>query len=760
MKKRQIATILGLGMTASGVALSLGIKPVVMVSAGGKNETILDDNFNNSEHSGSLDSSKWIDKTGDHSIKQSGSAISYLRTDTPQGGGEGMLFSTRHKISSIQKITFDFRVSSSGSRWFSPTFFGEDLSQTENWNKWDLYSNPFLINKEKAVSLGSTGMATYDFSKLGVSDGDAWLSAEIVVTDAHHGSLNFAPIGTAFDDSKKVSFTYDKMSCDLTNAYFGLATSHDPGSVDFDNVSIVSDSGILTQDFSSFRYEEDEDWTFFTKDFGAAVPWYVFDSSSLGFSNAQQGDFIYSKAAVQEDTSSIEDVEVLRLSFAIKFDVGCTNEKVAIVLGVNPKNPKIEGDVVRYEMTKNGGLLCEYQDGVKTSDDSMNGNVWEKASSEGAIVTLSIKKNGSVMVLENDAPVKNNSGEAVSFGQVGHIYGAIGIAALTPINGTVSLDSVRAINSSYYVPVTKSVTHNFSNSFFGNKGKEDFIVIDGDGAGKMHVSDGKLVWERASDGTFFGSAHQYDSFILDFKLCNILVKEDFNSGDAPATGKDKWIGLDLSRSSKFDGAYGNYCTTLTRITSNDKEFVEPGLYKNDITSSLDRDLVREIKYRDIPTSLFKAIQYTSPVEESSVKDGDAVCFRYVSDGSSLKQYMKKANEPEYTLYYEYKNLELNGYFALCCTGFTYCKIDDFSMANTSSVYIPADNETPDTIVEKETDVIYDHNNPDVNLDEEIRINTHPDGKVLPVALGVASGVFAVAFIGTLVALLKKKGGKR
>lgn len=760
MKKRKIITILGLGLAASAASLSLWNKPATMVSAGGKSATILDDNFNNSAHSGSLDSSKWIDKTGDHSIKQSGSAVSYLRTDTPQGGGEGMLFSTRHKISGIQKVTFDFRISSSGGIWFSPTFFGEDLSQSKNWDKWDLYSNPFLINKEKAASLGSTGMAAYEFSKLGASGGDAWMTAEIVVADSHHGFLNFAPVGTAFDDSKKVSFSYDKMGCDLTNAYFGLATSHDSGSVDFDNVSITSATGTLAQDFSSFRYEEDDGWTIFTKDFGATVPWYVFDSSDLGFSNAQQGDFIYSKAIVQEDTSSIEDVEVLRLSFDIKFDVACTDEKVAIVLGINPKNPKIDGDVVRYEMTKNGGLLCEYKNGVKVSDDSVNANVWEKASSEGSTVTLSIKKNGTVLVLENDAPVRNKSGKATIFSPVHHIYGAMGIATLSPVNGTVSLDSVGAINSTYYVPITKSVTHNFSNSFFGNKGSEDFIVIDGDGAGKMHVSDGKLVWERASDGTFFGSAHQYDSFILDFKLCNILVKDDFDNDDAPATGKDKWIGLDLSRSSKYDGAYGNYCTTLTRITSNDKEFVEPGLYKNDVTSPLDRDSVREIKYRDIPTSLFKTIQYTSPVEESAIKDGDAVCFRYVSDGSSLKQYMKKASEPEYALYYEYKNLELNGYFALCCTGFTYCKIDDFSMANTSSVYIPADNEAPDTIVEKETDVIYDHNNPDVNLDEEIRINTQPKDNVLPVALGVTAGVFAMAFIGTLVALLKKKGGKR
>ena len=45
------------------------------------------------------------------------------------------------------------------------------------------------------------------------------------------------------------------------------------------------------------------------------------------------------------------------------------------------------------------------------------------------------------------------------------------------------------------------------------------------------------------------------------------------------------------------------------------------------------------------------------------------------------------------------------------------------MANTSPIYICADNEVPETIIQTETEVIYDAGNVDVNLEEEIKINT-------------------------------------
>ena len=82
------------------------------------------------------------------------------------------------------------------------------------------------------------------------------------------------------------------------------------------------------------------------------------------------------------------------------------------------------------------------------------------------------------------------------------------------IDNKVIFDNVKLTNTFYYVPVTKSVTHNFSSSFFGNKGEEDFILMDGDGGGKMGVEDGKLVFSCGTDRTFFGSSHQYDDFIL------------------------------------------------------------------------------------------------------------------------------------------------------------------------------------------------------------------------------------------------------
>ncbi len=152
------------------------------------------------------------------------------------------------------------------------------------------------------------------------------------------------------------------------------------------------------------------------------------------------------------------------------------------------------------------------------------------------------------------------------------------------------------------------------------------------------------------------------------------------------------------------------------------------------------------------------IQYTSPFDEGKIKESNAICFRFVSNNGNLKLYLKTAGEVNYTLYYEIDGLELNGYFALCCTGFTFIKIDDFSMSNTSSVYVNAPSSAPETIVEKETEVIYDKNNPDTNIDDEIRLNT--SANYLAIVFIVTSAIELVG-IGVLVTLLirKKKNEK-
>lgn len=80
------------------------------------------------------------------------------------------------------------------------------------------------------------------------------------------------------------------------------------------------------------------------------------------------------------------------------------------------------------------------------------------------------------------------------------------------------------------------------------------------------------------------------------------------------------------------------------------------------------------------------------------------------------------------------------------------------MSNTSSVYVNAPSSAPETIVEKETEVIYDKNNPDTNIDDEIRLNTSTNYLAI---IFIATSAIELVGIGVLVTLLirKKKNEK-
>ena len=761
MNKKILSCFLALGLLGGSSAALIASKGAIKTEASSKTSVILDDNFNASENAGKLDTDNWVDATSSHSIVQSKEGITYLSAKTGGCGGENIVFSSKKKMSGVTSVSFDFRFSKdANSKWFSPLFTSFSLG--ESWTSAYAYSGAAMIGKGAAVSAAVNGgvlSSNFDFTaQLGKNAEDTWISTEIKVKDAHTATINFAlKDGGSYDEGKAVGLTYNISGVDMSSCYFALSLSHDAGQIDFDNIAIDYDGGQLTEDFSSFDFEEDEDWGFFKKSSSQANEWSLSDSSVLTFDNAKENDLIYSCASIVKDDSIIEEIEAVRISFYVSFLDGSENEKLALVLGIDPsKQIEMSKSLARYEIDKSGATLVQYgEDGAVVS------SVRHKLSniaSKGSNITLTVSKKGLVSVTEDGSTVKKEDGELADMGSISTYEGSIGILALTPINGTVEIDNVKVVNTTYYVPVTKSVTHNFSNDFFGNKGYEDFLCVDGDGGGKTKVEDGKLVWDMATDGTFFGSAYQYDSFILDYKLCSIYVQAEPSTESKDATALSKWIGLDLSKANRNAGAYGSYAMLLTLITpEGDDDY--SSLIWTDQTSSLDTSGIKVIQHKSIPASYFRSIQYSSAVEESKISDGDAICFRYVSDGSTLKLYLKKASEGDFALYTEVRNLELNGYFALCCTGYTYCKIDDFSMANTSGIYVAADNEAPETITETKTDVVYDNNNVDVNLDKEIALNKN-QSITLPLIFGIVAGVELIG-IGFLAFLLlrKSKGGK-
>ena len=223
-----------------------------------------------------------------------------------------------------------------------------------------------------------------------------------------------------------------------------------------------------------------------------------------------------------------------------------------------------------------------------------------------------------------------------------------------------------------------------------------------------------------------------------------------------ATKEGRWLGFDLSRQTKKISDYGSYLMLyFTIVPSKNASSVSLSAYtKSSSATAAAPDSYVISKVRDIPVNYFNDIQYDGvDTQKANIKDSDALCVRWVSENGVLKLYMKKASEADFTLYYTIMGLELNGYFALCNTGFLHAELDDFSMANTSPMYECADSEAPETIVKEKEIYIYDKGNVDVNWEEEISLNNAGDG-------GCGSSIAATGGVGITLAaaalLLKKR----
>ena len=758
MKKTKIAC-LSTTFSLFMLTLSLLSQSAKQTDASSKSKLIVNDTFNSTYFAGKLDNDIWDSSFSNGNIFQSENGESYLCNK--RAGGENAVFSTKNKIEDIKYYQFDFKYDSSISKWFSIVFMNKEVDGSSSLLGQYAYSGAFIANCDEVNNFGGTLSSKFNFkSVLGVNAIESWITCRVDVTSKNEAKLNFAVQGTEMDDANSRTLTYSSLDSDMSNAYVGLVTETSDGIINFDNFVVgYGKSSSIKEDFSNFDLDNPMDFTFFKDSPSRSLNISIKDNSTLKFSS-KSNEFIYSLNQVKKDDSIIEEVEIVDASFNVKFPVDSNEETIAIVFGLNKDEPSISNTCLRYEMSKDKGVLKEFENGNQISNDLINTNVFSSSITSGSDINIKIYKSGKIIIKQDGNEVVDSSSSKVNFSNVTHYDGNVAIASITDISKDISFDNIKVINSFYYVPVTKSVTHNFENSFFGNKGYEDFVVLNGDGGGKLNVNNGKLVFDCGTDGTFFGSAHQYDSFILDFKLCSILADSSTADASKTATTLGRWIGLDLSRETKYAGSYGTYGTIITQIVPDTTygDSINPALWSDADVSSLDKDSVQIINHKNIPVSMIKSIQYSSPSLEGNIKEGDAICFRFVSGNSSIKMYLKKASEANYTLYTEFKNLELNGYFALCCTGFTFMKIDDFSMVNTSSCYVCADNESPDTIYETVTKVIYDNNNPDTNLNEEIALNTQTN--ILAITFIATTSLLAIAVIVLSFLLVRgKKHGK-
>lgn len=765
MNKKKIAFLSISSLSAFMLLLASSIN-VKNVDASEKRSVIVDDAFNSKAYAGGLNHDMWNDRSSS-GIKQSDNGEAYLNYSEINSGGEHILFSTMKKIENINYYQFDFKYDGATNRWAGISFIKNPFKADGYYDK-DAYAYEGQINitysSSNSFSSGTLS-SSFNFADILSSNAiDSWITCRIEAIDSNNAKVNFKlQSDENFNEANEKTLSLKggfESKYDFKNAYVGITPATESGSINFDNFIVnYGDNLEIKESFDNFSFEEFTDFGFLKKDASETILCTIKDSSYLELVDAKKNDFIISKNQIEADSSIIEEAEIASLSLNVKFPNTANDEKVGLIFGLDKEGTNYLKNCIVYEITKDQGVLKKYVDGNNTLDADNNTNKFTNIKGSGSILNIKIYKSGRFLVYENDRLVTKLDGSALDFEKLSEYEGYFGLASLSDINIAIQVDNVKLVNTFYYVPVTKSVTHNFSNDFFGNKGHEDFITMDGDGGGKLAAEDGKLVFNCGTDGTFFGSAHQYDDFILDFKLCSILADLDAKDGSKVATAPEKWIGLDLSRNTKYYGSYGRYATLLVQITPNREygDTFEPAIWSDSAISNFNKDDVNITVHKKIDISMMEKIQYTNAANEGNVKDGDAVCFRFVSSQGNLKLYLKTASEVNYTLYYEINGLELNGYFALCCTGYTFMKIDDFSMTNTSSVYVCADNEAPETITEKETEVVYDHNNPDINLDSEISLNRNVDP--LLIALIVVSSVEALAIVG-LVVLILIKGKKK
>ena len=212
----------------------------------------------------------------------------------------------------------------------------------------------------------------------------------------------------------------------------------------------------------------------------------------------------------------------------------------------------------------------------------------------------------------------------------------------------------------------------------------------------------------------------------------------------------------MGKKEKREADYGTNIMFFFEITPTE-EYGTLNVWKRE-DSSVDTEEIKSnmTEHEKIPSSLFKDISYDGNLKnESTIKEKDAVCVRWVAENGILRLYLKKASDIDFTLYYTIKGVETTGYTALTCTGYTFLKIDDFSMANTSEVYVCADNYVPETITKTETNTIYDRSNTDENWREEVKANS-ASGCNATINSGVVVPFFAVLAAGVVIIIANKR----
>ena len=733
--KRKGLLLTGILAGLGAFALVLGTaKSPLKADASLTSHIYLDDNFNDAEFRGSVDGSKWV-ANGSH-IKQASEGESFIQN--PGGndaGGECLFFGFKEVQTNVQVIQFDLKLPEdldvARGDWIGVKFLKDPITISNMSDH--CYEHAMSILGKDVAQLtpgfstnknGNTieGMTTYSDMR------GKWVSYRIEPQTNTTAKLYLAKQGVAFDTTKYFTLTVSDSNNDFINCQFGIQTVHPAPKICLDNFYIKTNSLEVSYTFETF--DEEASILGHFKKYDSTPSYKLMGSSALEIPTATgANESLVSKRVVNAAAQDAPgEVKVIDSSFKVHIPSGAAStDTVSVAFGLDETNSALNTAGIVAEFSKSSVKLSLMEGNAQVLESAAGAS--EVTSENMAAVSLVVLKNGNLQLKINDAVKVSLQGKVEKF--IGHF----GVFASASPAVLMEVDDFHVGYETYYVPVTKSVTHNFSNNFWGNEGYEDFY-IGTDHVGVLDAIDGKLTYERCADGAMFGSAHQYDCFILDYKLCTVKVgpePDDPNEIIQDYTRQGKWSGLDLSREVREFSQYGRYLMLLVTIVpkdGQDKVYVDP--WVNPAYSNYNADynqVCKDMIRSPIDAELFRKIQYDGVTTfKEDIKEEDYLCFRWISYGDRIEFYLKTNSEIEFTKYATFRNIDLAGYFCLTCTGYTTLQYDDFSMANTSPIYTCANNEAPETIIQTETQVIYDAGNVDVNLEEEIKINTEETSK--------------------------------
>ena len=733
-KKSVLFTGILAGLGAFGLTLGVAKSPI-KADAALTSHVYLDDNFNDAAFRGSYDDAKWV-ANGSH-IRQAAEGESFLQN--PGGndaGGECLFFGFKEVLTNVQLIQFDLKLPENldivRGDWIGVKFLKNEI--TADTLSIHCYEHAMSILGKDISQLtpgfsisknGNSveGMTTYSDMR------GKWVSYKIVPTNSTSAKLYLTKQGEAFNESQYFTLNNgDATLTDFVNCQFGIQTVHPAPQIALDNFVIKADGVDVSYSFETF--DEEASVLGHVKKYSNTPSYKLVGNSSLEIPTTTQANesLISVKQVTAPEEGSPGEVKVINASFKVHIPSGAAaTDTVSVAFGLAAQDAAYSEAGIVAEFSKTTVKVKLFEENAQVVEGSASAS--EVSGLEFAVIALVVQKNGNLDLSINDAKKISLQGKVTRY--AGH-FGIIGSAAPAQM---MEVDDFHVGYERYYVPVTKSVTHNFSNNFWGNEGYEDFY-IGSDHVGVLDAIDGKLTYERCADGAMFGSAHQYDCFILDYKLCNIKVgpePDDPSEIIQDYTRQGKWSGLDLSRSVREFSEYGRYLMLLVTIVPRDDQsvvYVDPWVNSKYADYNADyNQVIKDMIRSPIDANLFRKIQYDGVTKsKEDIKEEDYLCFRWISYGDRIEFYLKTNSEIEFTKYATFRNIDLAGYFCLTCTGYTTLQYDDFSMANTSPIYTCADNEAPETIVQTETQVIYDAGNVDVNLEEEIKINTEESGK--------------------------------